>query len=156
MKTPKEYFGDYKQWIGLHDILGAVAYSAFHFNSLTTIRNFNVVMDKCRAYIIEHFETPLPFDETYYVETFTYEEYEQFVREMLMSIPEFIDWNISEEEHEKGFCVENWLNENLLRKKTFTFITAMTPRTKEDLVHDFVDLEAFIQFVIVVTCRMIF
>lgn len=126
---------------------GAFAYYAYTQCPRRKPRNIDVVMDKLES-IIESEFTKVP-DSTYcYMEFQNPNELYEWLDEKLKAIPEFVDWNLSENELAEGVSVDD---EN---RSSFRFISAYDVEDDDYIKNDFVDLDAFIRNVMfmIISC----
>lgn len=114
------------------ELIGAVAYCAYRMSPNQNPRNMEVVMIKLNEIIDRDFNVMS--------NGFVYKEFQgdfyDYIKDALMSIPEFIDWNRSQAEVDKGIDV------NDPNRPPYMFVDRYT---KEDWYTDFIDLDAFIR-----------
>lgn|SRR3990167_2301562 len=116
------------------DLMGAIAYTAFSQCPNRQPRNIEVVMDTVKHQIRADFTNN---GEWYYKKTEPKDVY-QYVDDLLKSIPEFVDWNLSLLEIEKGVKVDDESRPN------FGFVSRYDHETPDSWKSDFVDLDAFV------------
>ena len=114
--------------ITLHKTMAVVAYCAYEIAPRHKPRNIEVVMEKVQAYLKEHLEQPLPFDKTFRLKEIAESDIKPFIHDMMFSIPEFLDWNLSEE-----------------GRDGFVFTSIYDARDENSWKTDFIDLNAFVQ-----------
>ena len=123
----------------LDDIMGAVAYNAYYMAPNHAPRKIEVVMKEVREYLKEHLEQPLEHDKTFYAKHFEAKEIYPFIKDMLMSIEEYQEWNLTQIEYEKGIKVDD---EN---RPKYCFCSRYDVHDEEDWKNSFIDLDAFVQ-----------
>lgn len=131
--------------LSMNDIMGAVAYNAYRMAPNHTPRKIEVVMDKAKNYLTEHLEQPFNLDKTFWSRGFERKDVYGFIHDMMFSIPEFQEWNLSQIEYEKGISVDD---EN---RSEFSFSSRYDVRDENFWKDDFIDLDAFVNNV----CRVI-
>lgn len=125
--------------ITLHKTMAVVAYCAYEIAPRHKPRNIEVVMEKVQAYLKEHLEQPLPFDKTFRLKEIAESDIKPFIHDMMFSIPEFLDWNLSEVEIENGVKVDDEGRDG------FVFTSIYDARDENSWKTDFIDLNAFVQ-----------
>lgn len=114
------------------ELIGAVAYCAYRMSPNQNPRNMEVVMIKLNEIIDRDFSVMSS--------GFVYKEFQgdfyDYIKDALMSIPEFIDWNRSQAEVDKGIEVDD------PNRPPYGFVSMYS---KEDWYTDFIDLDAFIR-----------
>jgi hypothetical protein len=123
--------------IGIEDITGAVAMWAIRQHPYHQPEKLEVVIEKLTDSLMEEIYTKLP-KELLGNQRCTIEELHGILEEHLMNIPEFVDWNLSREEREKG--VKPTDPERLVSRWLFTTFDTDTPPEK-----DFIGLDALIR-----------
>lgn len=116
------------------DFKGAIAFYAYSQCPNRQPRNIDKVMDAVENIIKTEFKSMgdfryLNFENDFY----------NYIKEKLMSIPEFVDWNLSQSEKDKGISVDN------PTRPQFTFVSRYDKTDENSWYTDFVDLDAFIQ-----------
>ena len=131
--------------LSLNDIVGAVAYNAYRMSPNHKPRKIEIVMNKCLEYSKTNLEQPFKNDKTWWSKGIDPKDVYEFVHDMLFSIPEFVEWNLSEIEIENGISVDD---DN---RPKFAFTSAYDIRDDDYWKSDFIDLDAFVNNV----CRVI-
>lgn len=134
--------------VGAREFKGAFAYYAYTQCPRRKPRNIDVVMDKLES-IIESEFTKVPNSTYCYMEFQNHNELYEWLDKKLKSIPEFVDWNLSENELAEGISVDD---EN---RPPFRFTSAYDVEDDDYIKNDFVDLDAFISnvmFMIINLC----
>jgi hypothetical protein len=119
--------------ISERNVLPAIAYWGCAQDPFCFPRNLEVVIRKARQKIRTMANKDIP--DFFYVEI-QEEEIEDWVKELLMDIPEFVDWNLSENEAKNGIKVDD---EN---RGEYLFTSAYSSTPEDD---DFIDLDACIR-----------
>lgn len=115
------------------DLLGAVGFWAYSQCPNRMPRKIETVMEKLKEKIRGQF---VNWNEFYYIEIESSKIHE-YIHELLFSIPEWQEWNLSLIEYEKGIKVDD---EN---RSKYSFTSAYDKETAESWKSDFVDLDAF-------------
>lgn len=111
---------------------GAVAYYAYTQTPGMKPRNIDKVMDAIQNIIDVEFEVVC--GDFWYLNCEG--DFYNYIKEKLMSIPEFVDWNLSQKEKEANISVDD------PSRATFAFVSRYDYPKEE---YDFVDLDAFIR-----------
>ena len=119
---------------------GMIAYWAYAQCPGRRPRNFLKVMDAVENIILDKFQLLGGSNDNFryfeiYDNEYTRAVLELFTRDSLMSIPEFVDWNLSENEIEQGIRVDD------PARGKYAFTSRYDTLKEKD---DFVDLDAFI------------
>ena len=123
------------------DLMGAIGFWAYSQCPYRLPRKIEIVMEKVKAKIREQF---VNMNEWYYIEIEPSKVY-GLVNDLLFSIPEWQEWNLTLNEYEKGIKVDDEI------RPQFGFTSAYDKETGDSWKNDFVDLDAFVRNV----CRMI-
>lgn len=125
--------------LNLDETMGAVAYNAYRMAPNNAPRKIDVVMDKIKAYLMKNYEQPFESDKTFWCKEFEQNDVSVFMHDMLFSIPEFSEWNLSQIEFEKGISVDDD------SRGKFAFTSMYDVRDNDYWKNDFIDLDAFLQ-----------
>lgn len=131
--------------LSINDFVGAIAYNAYRMAPNHAPRKIEIVMEKVRNYLRENLEQPLKTDKTFWSKGFEPKEVYGFIRDMMFSIPEFKEWNLSQIEYEKGISVDDET------RSEFSFSSRYDIRDEDFWKDNFIDLDAFVNNV----CRVI-
>ena len=133
--------------ISIADILGSVAGQLYSQAPNYTPRFFGKIMEGLRSEIerIDNTEK----EKFKFENKDTYNEFttfriksnnvEFFIGQILSSIPEFIDLNLSQNEYINGIKVDDE------SRSKFTFVSMYDVMNKDSHLYDFIDLDAFIR-----------
>lgn len=135
--------------LSMNDIIGAVAYNAYRMAPNYAPRKIETVMDKVKSYLKENLERPFDSDKTFWCKEFDPKDVYKFIHDMMFSIPEFQEWNLSQIEYEKGISADD---EDLGK---FSFSSRYDARNENFWKDDFIDLDAFVRNVCCVIDAML-
>lgn len=131
--------------LSMNDIMGAVAYNAYSMVTNYAPRKIETVMDKVKSYLKENLEHPFDSDKTFWCKEFDPKDVYKFIHDMMFSIPEFQEWNLSQIEYEKGISADDE------DRGKFSFSSRYDVRDENFWKNDFIDLDSFVNNV----CRVI-
>lgn len=123
--------------VGLSDLLGSVAFYGVYQDPYHSPKDLQKVIDKLK--IIAESEFDNICKDYYYKEFNNRSSLYDWVDKKLKSIPEFVDWNLSQVEREKGIKVDDPNRSKIL------FTSRIDIPKKE---YDFIDLDALINNVV--------
>lgn len=131
--------------LSMNDIMGAVAYNAYSMAPNHAPRKIESVMDEVKSFLTEHLDQPFKLDKTFWCKEFDPKDVYKFIHDMMFSIPEFQEWNLSQIEYEKGISVDDG------NRSEFSFSSRYDVRDENFWKDDFIDFDAFVNNV----CRVI-
>lgn len=127
------------QIFSVTEIMGSVAKILYNLAPRCRPRNVEVIMAKLYSALLVNTHIKLEFGDFYHFELDSVEEMLEIVKSILMSIPEFVDLNLSYNEVQAGIKV------NDDRRPNFVFHSAYDVRNEDSWKDDFIDLDAFMQ-----------
>jgi hypothetical protein len=119
--------------VTISNVLASIAFCGVNQSPVNYPRKLDIVLKKMEEIIMNTFDCPF---NDFYIKNFEDEEsLRKWLYETLFKIPEFQEWNLSENEYKNGVSVDN---EN---RPQFNFISRETKINKDN---DFIDLDACI------------
>lgn len=125
--------------ITLHNLIGIIAGEAYTLAPNHSPRKIEIVMDKVRNYLKDNLNQPIPYDKSFYCKEFEEDKIYGFIHDMMFSIPEFLEWNLTQIEYEDGISVDDE------SRPKFCFVSGYDVIEEDDWKNDFIDLDAFVQ-----------
>lgn len=118
------------------NLIGIVAYQAYYLAPKHKPRKIEVIMDKVYEYIKENFDEPIQWDNTFRTKEVEDKDVYGFIKNMLFSIQEFKELNLTQNEYDRGGTESGCLAK---------FISRYTVIKEENWKDDFIDIDAFVQ-----------